>query len=417
MEMVNRGGEWPRDTNPYAFDYPGKERRLGIDFRVSMPEGQLSYFPGNDVLSVLPVTIEIRLRYAWFSGPQSPTERAGLVTVSIIQQPTKADGEPLTLFDAERLPPLPEDTAGPQEWYFGSQALGGRDYEPEYNVWPIVSIEQRNEGFLPHFFVPAHQRRYQTDEVTALSQLLDTLAEQVANVLENIEYVRPLRPEPRRTYVLDEEAHTRLQDQGRGAFLRLIRGEFDGPQMRQLNSWLADMGLGAEIRPEPRFKDAGNVVSSVTVIEKDDAKVESNLTDVGYGASQVIPVLAQAALADTGSLTLIEQPELHLHPQAQARLGDIFIQSSVRGVRVLIETHSEHLILRLQRRIRRSELKPERIAVYYATRRDGCSFLHPLTLDDEGDFVEAWPDGFFPERLEEMFDLPSDGSDKPSLIQ
>ncbi|HUX87102.1 MAG TPA: DUF3696 domain-containing protein [Chloroflexota bacterium] len=135
--------------------------------------------------------------------------------------------------------------------------------------------------------------------------------------------------------------------------------------------------------------------------------------DIGIGISQVIPVLV-TALAGAGVLSAIEQPELHLHPKLQAELGDLFIDSAIsRGQRFLIETHSEHLILRLLRRIREthdgelppghSGLTPEQVSVVYIEKVEDDVRAYPLRIDETGEFLDRWPKGFFEERAEELF--------------
>ncbi len=135
--------------------------------------------------------------------------------------------------------------------------------------------------------------------------------------------------------------------------------------------------------------------------------------DVGFGVSQVLPVLV-SAYASSAKLIAIEQPEIHLHPALQAELGDVFLESALgeSGNRFLIETHSEHLILRILRRIRETtdgELDgkpavcPEDVAVLYIQPGpDGAEIVHLPTTPD-GDFEHPWPDGFFDEREEELF--------------
>jgi hypothetical protein len=136
--------------------------------------------------------------------------------------------------------------------------------------------------------------------------------------------------------------------------------------------------------------------------------------EVGAGISQVIPVVV-AALSDRASLSLIEQPELHIHPALQVWLGDLFIEAVTRdgGRRaMLIETHSEHLILRILRRIRETTeneldggpaFSADKLSVLYVENgSDGVQFRR-LLVDERGEFKDRWPKGFFAERAEELF--------------
>jgi hypothetical protein len=136
--------------------------------------------------------------------------------------------------------------------------------------------------------------------------------------------------------------------------------------------------------------------------------------DVGIGVSQVLPVLV-SAYASQKQIIAIEQPEIHLHPALQADLGDVFIQSALGEQRntFLLETHSEHLILRILRRIRETTdgelpsgltpIRPEDVAVLYVSPgKDGCKVVE-IPINPDGEFAEPWPDGFFPERAKELF--------------
>ena len=131
--------------------------------------------------------------------------------------------------------------------------------------------------------------------------------------------------------------------------------------------------------------------------------VEFDPQDVGTGISQVIPVIV-ASLLDEEQIVAIEQPELHVHPRIQAELGDLFIDAWKRKRnQFLLETHSEHLILRLQRRVREHQITQDEVGVYYVSQaEDGQTDVVQLRLDEEGDFVDNWPGGFFPERLKEI---------------
>jgi hypothetical protein len=136
--------------------------------------------------------------------------------------------------------------------------------------------------------------------------------------------------------------------------------------------------------------------------------------DVGIGVSQVLPVLV-AAYASRGSILAMEQPEIHLHPTLQAELGDVFIESALgpRGNTFILETHSEHLILRLLRRIRETTdgelpsdltpIRPEHVAVLYVLPDNDGAKVVEIPIRPDGEFAERWPQGFFAERAKELF--------------
>lgn len=138
--------------------------------------------------------------------------------------------------------------------------------------------------------------------------------------------------------------------------------------------------------------------------------------DVGVGISQVLPVVV-AAQDRSASLVSIEQPELHIHPAVQVGLGDLFIDGVLNnGLSFLIETHSEHLVMRLQRRLRErvageaspvtEPLDPKDVSFVYLGRdQSGCVRASHIGLTEQGKFDAPWPNGFFAERAAEV--LPS----------
>lgn len=142
-------------------------------------------------------------------------------------------------------------------------------------------------------------------------------------------------------------------------------------------------------------------------------KVKVPPSNLGVGFSQMIPFVS-SALSSENRLIAIEQPELHVHPALQTELADLFIQSAKeRGNRFLIETHSEHLILRILRRIRetndntlpegKTSLRPEDVAVLYVQPGENGSEVIELPVTVDGDFAAPWPGGFFAERSAELF--------------
>ena len=135
-----------------------------------------------------------------------------------------------------------------------------------------------------------------------------------------------------------------------------------------------------------------------------DKKAMVSLRDVGFGISQVLPVLA-AAFGSTERVILIEQPEIHLHPALQAELGDVFIESATgdRQNTFILETHSEHLILRLLRRVREKRISPADMCVLFIEPTDHGSQVRELEYDEDGDFIDEWPGGFFEEAFREKF--------------
>ncbi|MEB3267176.1 MAG: DUF3696 domain-containing protein, partial [Leptolyngbya sp.] len=128
------------------------------------------------------------------------------------------------------------------------------------------------------------------------------------------------------------------------------------------------------------------------------------ITDVGFGVSQVLPVLVLCYYAQPGSTVIFEQPEIHLHPSVQAGLADVFIEvAQQRNLQIIVESHSEHLLRRLQRRIAEGEtISHEQTALYFCDMDDtGTSHLTPLALDEFGN-INNWPPHFFGDEMGDL---------------
>jgi hypothetical protein len=154
-------------------------------------------------------------------------------------------------------------------------------------------------------------------------------------------------------------------------------------------------------------------LQELTLLDRRTDTVVSH-RDVGIGISQVLPVLV-AAYASQNKILAMEQPEIHLHPALQAELGDVFIASALRDQRntFVLETHSEHLILRILRRIRETTentlasgavpIYPEDVSVLYVLPTSAGSIVKQILVLPDGEFGERWPEGFFAERAKELF--------------
>lgn len=166
------------------------------------------------------------------------------------------------------------------------------------------------------------------------------------------------------------------------------------------------------LREKIRESDIDRINELILIDRRSETVVSHR--DIGIGVSQVLPVLVGAYASENKTIA-IEQPEIHLHPRLQAELGDVFIESALGARRntFLLETHSEHLILRIMRRMRDTvrdtlpsglpPVRPEDITVLYVQPIGTAAVVRVLELDQEGQLLDPWPGGFFEEGFEERF--------------
>ena len=285
---------------------------------------------------------------------------------------------------------------------------------------------------------------YMRREFTAfLSSLVIGPGVLVRDALRTLRYLGPIRNVPRRDFdaaLTPDEA--RWAD-GLAAWECLMTG--DDKLVQRVSHWMSTkLGTGYELERRYVAEVDVNIVEVLRSMINDPGhftglsreldglpsrcrldliEVRTGLRvqprDVGIGISQVLPVVV-AALQPSAGLVAIEQPELHIHPAVQVGLGDLFSQAGTdNGSVFLIETHSEHLILRLLRRIRETtsgDLPPdlpalscEQVSVIYVERGEDGVMLTSLPIDPSGEFTRRWPQGFFNEREREFFGtMPAD---------
>ena len=220
--------------------------------------------------------------------------------------------------------------------------------------------------------------------------------------LRRLLYLGPLREFPQRSYVISGQAPSDVGVRGERSAEALWFASRTKKQRQQMleniNRWVKEFGIAKEVRLQRLGKS-----NQYQVLFVDAAtNLPVNIADVGFGASQLLPIIVQGFYAPSGSVLLIEQPEIHLHPKAQATLGDLLMEVVKAGDRqIIVETHSEHLLARIQRRIAEQKFSHEQVAIYYFEPTPNGTKIHRLELDEYGQLVEPIPEGFFEEGLEE----------------
>lgn len=265
-----------------------------------------------------------------------------------------------------------------------------------------------------------------------------SIGEKLTFELEKLLYIGPIRDLPDREFQYKKNNDYSRWANGFGAWDKLFYS--DEKFINNANDWLkTKLDAGYSLNKENYrmlYKDSKllDLISNNNQLSKEDLLVAINELvevekivindlvnnnrlspfDVGIGISQILPVVVGALYEDKRIMT-VEQPELHIHPKMQTVLADLFIEqiNKPKNALYILETHSEHLMLRLLRRIEETtdgnlpdknyQLKPEQIAVYFfESTKKGLKVTH-IPIDETGEFTEQWPKGFFEERAEELF--------------
>ncbi|HCF94157.1 MAG TPA: DUF3696 domain-containing protein [Verrucomicrobia bacterium] len=178
--------------------------------------------------------------------------------------------------------------------------------------------------------------------------------------------------------------------------------KFTKPFGQIIAASLKSMGLIDNFRVE---KIAENRQEYEVNVQTKGSKDWVDLPDVGFGITQVLPVLVQCFYAPPGSIIIMEQPEIHLHPSAQSALADVMIDvinsrenGAARNIQLIIETHSEHFLRRLQRRIAEDVVTQEKVSAYFANISKTPATLEPLQIDIFGN-IQNWPENFFGDEM------------------
>ena len=223
-------------------------------------------------------------------------------------------------------------------------------------------------------------------------------------------YLGPLREFPQRHYAWKGSEPADMGRRGERVVDAMLaareRGRYISPGKKRKRQtleerialWLKELGLIHDFSVKAIAKDSS--IYQVKV-RKSPSSAEVLITDVGFGVSQILPVLVLCYYVPEGSIVLLEQPEIHLHPWVQAGLADVFIDAvKNRNIQIILESHSEHLLRRLQRRVADETLIAKDTALYFCETKTESS-LTPLDLDLFGN-ITNWPKDFFGDEVGEM---------------
>jgi predicted ATPase len=271
--------------------------------------------------------------------------------------------------------------------------------EPEkfYRVSEVTLARYKNAGFLTDFALATEQ------------------------MLNHFYYLGPMRESPRRSYQWAGDEPEEVGQRGEYAIAAILAAQGQGRRLNRgpkkhqqpfaefIASWMQDLGVIHSFSVKPVVEGRKDYE---VLVRTHAGAPEVKITDVGFGVSQVLPALVEAFYCPPNSTVWMEQPEIHLHPQVQGELADVFISAIQarengvpRNVQLIVESHSEHFLTRLQRRVAEGKVRPDEVAIYFCQRAggksDGRAELEPLRLNQDGE-IENWPDNFFGDEMADV---------------
>jgi AAA15 family ATPase/GTPase len=266
----------------------------------------------------------------------------------------------------------------------------------------------------------AGELQYRENDYEIVGNLLDAFNSAISKWLKGLHYLGPVRSSPQRFYYVPRATQESSSGHSRNIvhnFLCHWGSRAWDEKLKQINTLLNTLDEGLRLLVYPLDKARKPYESLFEVILQKSDEPEVNVCDTGFGWSQITPIVLACVVAEEGSTILIEEPESHLHPAAQAKLGDLFILLSKQNKSFFIETHSENLLLRFRRRIAQTSgqvseaanfpLTNNDFGSYFVDRQNGVSSIERLVFDEWGDYTYRPPrfGDFFGQDFDELIKM------------
>ena len=272
-------------------------------------------------------------------------------------------------------------------------------------------------------------KTYRTWMVRNAAMIINSISDELEKELyffsDNLIHIDPIREKPKKTYIHTGEKKETVGLRREAAVDVLYAEKNIGDRWGDLWAQKNDKSVKPKIEESEMIQNVMRWLKKLDMASDFDfpglfgyaylfmlrhpsLKIESNIADHGFGLSQVLPIIVQGFYSAQGSLLLLEQPEIHLHPKAQADLAEMIVEISNRNVNCIIETHSEHIIERLQLLVARNPLLLKKISILlFQIKKDGTE-ISELKLSENGKRIN-WPkdfaDGFLNGGLYDAIEL------------
>jgi len=319
--------------------------------------------------------------------------------IDLKQMVYQEKGEPETVFRTDMTPEEIENNLPKQVKKIYQELLSKINNDHELSKMIYFNVEKIR------FFLEVKLLINQDDKSIPQTFLSFTQSGRFEKYIRDIIHVPGLRGNPERTYPV-----TAIGEQFPGTFENYVASVINNWQttksskLKDLARYLRILGLTGKVDTK-QINDTQVEIRVARLPCNFNPKNKStemvSIADVGFGVSQTLPALVALLVAEPEQLVYLEQPEIHLHPRAQAALADILVESANRGVRVVIETHSDLILKRIQSLVAENKIKPDKVKLHWFTRdQEGCTNITTADLDESGTFGD-WPEDFSEVDLQE----------------
>ncbi len=387
----------PPFEEPPPADSASEKEKVAYAERVQAYEDSKAQWlrppPGLPIVDVDDSPLELHLTFGLVGERSAPI----LKSLAIYGYRTPDDGQPrpVLVFQMARrgdgswkpksdVPLNYEATEGT-----GDRRISVKRKQFSDGLWKKLAPEM-SSGCIPRrLWLPDAANFLQSDrppDWQVVDGALEFFWEHLTALLRGMVYLPPLRDEPRRYYRADH------------GWVRELTKE----KLQEVNQWLRSAAINAEVVVETLADKEGVAAVYLRESKAGDLALDTNLRDVGSGVSQVLPVIVGSLQAPRGGAIVVEQPELHLHPSAQAELADIFVSLAQSGSICILETHSVSVINRIRRRVAEKRLLDSQFSAVFVQRADKSSACKIITIKQDGEYACEL------ELIEEFFGTDTD---------
>lgn len=297
------------------------------------------------------------------------------------------------------------DSSWPSDWRVSGELLQKLYAMP--TDWSPLPVQ------FAHFQDKSEGSREGATLANGLTNFLMRIAREFRTVLQSISYLGPLRSRLERYYQQSGVVKNSVGNNGED--LASVAYANRKGLIKKVNHWFERFDIPYLFEVRAAGNDITGQLISLALIDLASG-LRINTADVGFGIGQLLPIIVEGVLTQNNTI-VVEQPEIHLHPRLQAHVADLIIQTAALsspkfksdrnttpGKQWIVETHSETLILRVQRRIREGLVRPDDVSVLYLQPDgEGGTEIFHLEMDRDGEFIDEWPGGFFEESYDELF--------------